>query len=494
MANEPVNRPTTQGSDTFAAHIRSAILEEKIDDLRTLEVIEFWVRDDVGNDENDGLTVDTPLKTIQAAVSKLPFIIQHFVIIHIGPHSGAGYAIFTIPQNSLTDQLIFIGDGAGKVGSDGFVVLQGDTASLAGTTNRATKTSGLAVNVFRGKTIEYVDGAAATQRRTIRDNTATDINVALAFSPAPSVGDEYVILEPEIEVVSTGSRNNVVFGRSRSVDGLDVVSTPGVYFVNMKFTGTSVLSFFDSSIYMFGVEAEDTNFLFERCNVWMGVDFLNGTATSPTIPEPLGVLTNTQWAGWGFYCSDLATAFTSAFTGNYSLINGVWVVPRLQFSGESTTVSMEGGNLFGLSGSIATLGVFGSSSVATRAVSSDVVLINAPAGTPAVSIFGGNASVSLANTAITVVDSKLIDAAGGGRVLFNATVTGENPSGFSVDASGGGVVISVGATVLGRAAGTDYTVGGDGVTGDADVNKSFFSSVDDFIAHPAGSVIQRQFA
>ena len=49
----------------------------------TTENVDYYIDSANGNDSNDGLSTASPLKTITAALNKIPYIINHVVTIHL---------------------------------------------------------------------------------------------------------------------------------------------------------------------------------------------------------------------------------------------------------------------------------------------------------------------------------------------------------------------------------------------------------------------------
>jgi hypothetical protein len=69
----------------FVAHLADTAAHEDALNLakRTVANVTYYVNDTTGNDTNNGTAVGTPLKTITAAVNKLPRIIDHPTIINV---------------------------------------------------------------------------------------------------------------------------------------------------------------------------------------------------------------------------------------------------------------------------------------------------------------------------------------------------------------------------------------------------------------------------
>lgn len=180
--------------------------------------IDLYVRDVDGDDANPG-TSSLPLKTIVEARARIPYIIQHKVVIHVGVHAGAGYELPTFGPHLLRQDIGIIGDGAGV--GDGQTEIIASTAALAGTTQAYIETSGLSTTEYSGygelysATIEILSGAAIGERRTIAYNTADRIYPLIPFYNTVAPGDLYRITVPAVQCLlpamgTAGARHNVL--------------------------------------------------------------------------------------------------------------------------------------------------------------------------------------------------------------------------------------------------------------------------------------------
>lgn len=78
-----VNQKIEDVQSDIEAHVNQGI-NDAVHSLSTVNDITLYIST-TGNDSNDGLTVGNPLKTIQAAINKLPKIINHSVVIQPAP-------------------------------------------------------------------------------------------------------------------------------------------------------------------------------------------------------------------------------------------------------------------------------------------------------------------------------------------------------------------------------------------------------------------------
>lgn len=196
--------------------------------------MDFYVRDDIGNDANPG-TLLLPLKTIDEAERRIPYIVAYPGVIHLGTHPAGGWIMPTFRARLLLDHIVVVGDGAGEAGVDGFTEVVASTVALAGSGNRKVVSAALGAVSHGGfgdlscLTIEILSGAAIGDRRTIRRNTATDIIPVAAFSAAVAPGDSYRIVRPAIDIITYVDWNNnsvLIRGTASSNRVFDNIPSP----------------------------------------------------------------------------------------------------------------------------------------------------------------------------------------------------------------------------------------------------------------------------
>lgn len=157
-----------------------------------------------GSDSNDGLTVGTPLLTVQAARAKIPNTIQHAVVVNIAPGTYTGSVYFEGFNISFRGSLNIIGAvGAptlttgtttGTVG----VVTAGSPGAAPQSFQDLTQT--WTVNELQGK---FVSINGSTTYRQIAANTSNSIT--LVNTGTVTAGQPYSILEPTTILTSTTS-------------------------------------------------------------------------------------------------------------------------------------------------------------------------------------------------------------------------------------------------------------------------------------------------
>lgn len=171
---------------------------------------DYYLSADNGNDANDGLTPATALATLSRVLELINEAerVEHGspVTVHIGANAGGPYLWDRMLTLDLQDVLWFYADGAGQPGEDGFTELVAPTAAIAGTTRQSIILAAgpiVSDNDYIGATVEILTGAAAGDRRLIRNHTTTEIVPAKPFSDTVAIGDEWRIVQPETAIVMT---------------------------------------------------------------------------------------------------------------------------------------------------------------------------------------------------------------------------------------------------------------------------------------------------
>lgn len=472
----------------------------------TTAPLDLYVSDVNGLDTNTGLSPASALKTVTAAVAKIPNGIYHRVIVHMGLHAGAGYTPPTLLRHELRQNIWFYGDGAGQAGEDGFVIQKVSAAAAAGTgANVVVTGGGLGVNAYLGMTVEFTSGAAAGNRRTVRDNTATNITPTIPFSPAPAPGDAYRIITPSVVWVVPAAVSGIDFlmVQDCGVPGAEVAfgqtyATPAVYLCNVQMTAA----------------ASTTAFVITGSRViFVGVDCPTVVANTP-VPKPfvrsseaglgydvnmagasgslgvigavadLGVASDAMWRGWGL-------SYRGAATGSLAIACawvGSLVAPSLTVGAAPCT--LVGGNLFGPgTAGTAVLSVSAGGKITIQnVIGGPAVLVSSTTALPAMNANGGQiimltGTVVVANSggpAIGAVRTGLFNAGAtgaitgtgstvgataifGGRIQFAGTcgVTGPGGVDMTVDnlvtsfaaaalAASGDAIANVNGTIIGR--------------------------------------------
>lgn len=318
--------PTPRG----ASHVGAPYL------LASFQRVDLYVAPDAAgaSDGNVG-SIAQPLASLDEAMRRA----KRFVVI--GPdapvviHLASGTYSWTrqVCTIDLRAPLVFIGDGAGQDGDDGFTELATGTAA-AGTGAGVLVTSGLTVDALAGKTLEITSGANEGWRRTIRDNTTTNIVPVQEFTGL-AAGDTFRVLEPavtfELPTVSfptlaSGEIPGVVGCGRGSWSVQDPLSTAGgtrsaVAFVNMTLqpeSGTSFVNFSGSTLLFHGVEVANTGsfrVMEDPATTYlMGCDFQFAFGRSQ-VGLDLGAPDPRAWGGWGLSLFDGAQSGTGLFSG-----------------------------------------------------------------------------------------------------------------------------------------------------------------------------------
>lgn len=318
--------------DTFAN------LSSKVSDYalvsKTKARIDLYVRNDIGDDANPG-TIVSPLKTLAAAESRIPDIVDHDVVVHLGAHPTTGWVWATLRKRLGTARIIFIGDGAGKPGDDGFTELLSSTAALAGSGLDVIKSSGLPTAYYQplsafapprgyyfGATIEILTGDAAGDRRDVWMNTATDIIPVCSFTSAVAEGDLYRIVLPSVMInfnyedrdfcsgfgVVRNDELSSQYGTQSprqlsSVCLINVFASDGTYPSAYQ---QAILGSSNTSLLLLGVKFDYGVVVrgsYVRSGVetyWYGHDWGDDPIEGvPMGPELFGAVSNYSWAGWG---------------------------------------------------------------------------------------------------------------------------------------------------------------------------------------------------
>lgn len=320
--------------------------------VKTSGQIDLYVAGDAAGAIDTGPgTIALPLKTLNEAIRRCNAFdeISALFNIHMAPAPVAGYTLSEVfKQVILRDSIVVIGDGAGQ-GGDGFTQLLASTAAIAGSGLAAIVTGGgLGVNVFRGKTVIMLTGAAAGDRRTIRDHTDTTIVPSRNFSAAVVATDTFRIVEPavKIAIVSTGPEN-LAFGvgsTGANASQYDIatppVFDPGLIFVNLAFVppANNAWRFASCLLIMFGCEQFGTGTQAARMSgdgstLLMGTQWPGSTCIAP-IGLSFGASTNLQWSGWGVFFKNGAT-FSLNTAGGFMVVGDGASIRNLGFAGET---------------------------------------------------------------------------------------------------------------------------------------------------------------
>ncbi|MFQ5339959.1 MAG: hypothetical protein ACE5F6_00275 [Anaerolineae bacterium] len=363
--------------------------------LKTDGPLHIYVRDDIGDDANSG-TIAAPVKTVEEAISRIPLIVNHSVFVHLGSHPGAGWGYPRFEKSrTLNANIYIIGDGAGEPGVDGFTEIVSSTAALAGSNINTVKGAGMTPGDYDGYTLEILTGAAAGDRRTIRNNTVTDIVSARGFSAAVSAADLYRILRPSIKInFLSPDTNDVMLENTGSGDDriFSVMyfynKTHSVWLINVGLVDTLfsyvAISMVRSCLTLMGVEFDcsSPHIEIDRSTLKMGVEGYYDPTYSGGVPsavDDFGAPSPLSWAGWGAFTRGSAASLAS-FTGGH--IYGVFCSTML-VTPANTKWWLSGGHL-----------ALGCGVVRESYPDTHIILYDEPFTSSAAVLLGNNAGLS----------------------------------------------------------------------------------------------------
>jgi len=343
--------------------------------VSTATSIDIYVAASYGSDGNDG-SKSYPLKSYAAAVAKIPSFVKHTVTIHLAPHPGNGYDLVPIENKSVS-----AGAAIHVTGDDNFTEIIPATGALLGSSDVAVASAALPVDAYLGKTIEILTGAAAGDRRSIRNNTATSIVPVAKFTAAVAPGDSYRIVEPAVRLSlpSTSAFPSDSSGFVPAVHncpGITETVTSGVLLGNygppsVVFSNVSMvaavqsspssflfpLAIVNSSVAFYGVSIVSLSASFAP-QVFVDVPgvLLSGVDHAYSLPQSLfplaeGIVpSSTSWSGWGlslpstgFFVSAIRR-FVGFICATQTLFvdSGIWRILGGSFNSDSTLPGRSG--------------------------------------------------------------------------------------------------------------------------------------------------------
>lgn len=278
--------------------------------------IDLFVRDVDGDDNNPG-TTGSPMKSIQAALDTLPFLIRHPVNIHVGAHGGVGYPMPIVGLHAYEEVLNIIGDGGGT--GDGFTVTLAAEVAAAGTSEHTiiSSTGGFSTDDKKGHAIDVLDGACAGYRRLVFSNDATDLKMVADTDQLGNVvapGDTFRVVRPAVVIqmsagVAVDASIQVAGGTSLGFGTAAGDPSGGLVFSQFAVTASQQQEFVisDVAVAFFGVEQDQTasgrvDWKFSGNSVYMGSSSGSGRTSAPSIG--VGAPDTAAWSGWGHYRVD----------------------------------------------------------------------------------------------------------------------------------------------------------------------------------------------
>lgn len=306
------------------------------------------------SDANAGNDPALPLLTLNEVLRRLNRLVRidSPVVVHIATPTLPYVWGVELGPVQLEAPLVFIGDGGGQAGDDGFDVVASSTA-LSGTSDVVLVTVGLVVDAHFGQTLEITSGLASGVRRSIFENTATNVTFINSASLGFTDGDTFRILEPTVQIAApavvlaaadTRLSQQVVI-RGVGTGGAAVNGGGGnianLYFVNLDWRadetsalGIARMSISGSSVCFIGglfTGGEDTaGFGWQLRSDDASLVQMGGDALGISIPEVFGAFPaglvglNADprlWAGWTPFASDNGRSFAQGIKRS----KGYWV-------------------------------------------------------------------------------------------------------------------------------------------------------------------------
>ena len=425
-----------------------------------------------GNDANDGLSPGTALASLTKAETMVPNVVNSDVVIHVGRFDLTGVGAYAMPRfkrRNLRANVFVFCDGAGQAGAAGVAfneLLAPTTAGVASTSNLII--GAFAADVYRGKTLEILSGAAATFRCTIRNNTAVGITPVNSVGAAVVAGDTFRVLEPlvRVGVVDTSTTGETVFAEgmgSPDATPTSDILTACLYVVNAVFTlsgaaaGSVAFAIRDSAVVFFGCEQRDTTVL----NIRMDNSSLtcghNGADFSRVAGSYglaiLGVTNNLQWRGWGM--SSVGTAGAHNFFSG--VMDGYMVFRRPVIFRDNVTVNIRGGSFASPVGNVsAPLTVYKSSvycigpGTGASAAIAPQILIEGPSTTIAGIDVDYLAKAGVANCSISVPTAPASCIRSIRRAVCEIAAGGAPGTGLTGNAGGYALLAQLGGQIWGQ--------------------------------------------
>lgn len=330
LPSRPADAPIPAKFFSGASHITDNRLRAYLNELEAQVdalvggTTSMVVDDVLGSDDvsQDGSAAN-PLATIVEAQRRIALLVESEVDILVKPHGGAGYVWPRFQSRDhqelasiwvrFTEFTELIATAEAQGGSDETVIVT---------------TGGLVADALNGKTIEILTGAAAGDRRTIIENTTTNIEPIVDFTAAVVATDTYRVLEPDPgNVIIVADQVPMVIGSgvSENVPIQEADLSPGLRVTNAIIDAPEDVNFSaDARMLFFGCEILN-NDTFLRCRG--SGQILMGRAAWSRVRGPAAEAqaSDTEWVGWGVYFS--GTAFPS-WGGSVGFIAGYVVAPR----------------------------------------------------------------------------------------------------------------------------------------------------------------------
>lgn len=156
---------------------------------------------------NDGFTCTqpaTPCSSIQGALNKIPFLVQHPVNVAVDGGSFAGFAlvahVFNAANTTTGAYIIIAGAPQGNFVESDAGTITGTFTSVGtdavGFSTATDNTLTMTPNESAARFLALTTGTGAGQVLPIISNTVTQFTVSGTFSPAPVAGTGYAVTTP----------------------------------------------------------------------------------------------------------------------------------------------------------------------------------------------------------------------------------------------------------------------------------------------------------
>lgn len=189
----------------------------------------LYVDQATGSDSNSGL-VGFPMKTIQAAINRVPKTVKHNVTINVGPGTYVGNV--TLNFDILTPKYITLQGTHWTSVVPATGVASGTFTANDGSHQFTLAAAGWTIDDLKGKFVKITSGAKSGNYYPIANNTATTIDVGCLTTTIGNASFEFAIPAATLTPVS-GSYSLGIFGTVLSPSS----STPGIVIQNLTFSG-----------------------------------------------------------------------------------------------------------------------------------------------------------------------------------------------------------------------------------------------------------------
>lgn len=454
---------------------------------QTLAPVHYYVDPTSGSDAKASPgTQALPLQTLNELERRIAIGADHPVLVSLRS-GGGGYSW---PANFRTRRLnapiIFYADDTWDAGVY-TTVYTGTCAGGTGAGVIVDSVGGFAVDVHRDLSLQMLTGAAAGHRKSIRNNTATDLVPYSQFGTAPAAADTFkvftrnVVIDTDANLPASDDTVVLCAGEARNA-ARGQEGSPGTFvFVGIQFTGTRIGLAAPAVFY--GCELPGQLRWSTAHPAFFGCDDPAGIVRAVIPQQHLGAPSTTAWRGWGAQLTGTITLIPAggAIAGYFGLGAGQLGTDPL---GQGTIMWIGGGG-----------------ARATNIAAQIAMFLGLRVDSTRVLLDGATEAIVASRRGY--IDVGLVDVTGfageeaievdtGGFVLLRGSggvfpAQGSSPDFLSVAVKyGGKVVLTDGAPSFGRASGNDYDVGNG-----SPKNKSDFSVAGAHISHSDGSVIVR---